>query len=176
MWRWRLPALAVLLTVVGGGCLAPAVRYARPSGAVVGPGVYRVPRGWDYRADYRIPASRLQLIVQTYIGVPNHYGGTTRKGLDCSGLVFQVFKELNKARMPRTTRRLRALGFVVQRQDVRAGDLVFFSLGHRGTVDHVGICLGPRRFVHASSSKGVTYASLDDDYFRTRVAVVRRVF
>jgi len=167
-------ALALLASV--SGCIAPSVRYARPSGAVIGPGVYRVPRGWDYRKDYRLPVPRLQQIVQSYIGTPYRYGGTSRKGLDCSGLVSVVYRELNRAKLPRSTRRLKKLGTVVSRGEARAGDLAFFTLGHRGIVDHVGICLGGERFAHASSSRGVTYSSLGDDYYRGRLVFVRRLF
>lgn len=175
----RLGALLVSVLLASAaleGCLAPSVRYTRPGGAVVGPGVYRVPRGWDYRKDYRLPVPRLLQIVESYIGTRYRYGGTSRKGLDCSGLVYVVFRELNRAKLPRTTRRLKKLGRVVQRSEVRPGDLAFFTLGHRGTVDHVGICVGKGRFAHASSSKGVMYSGLADDYFRGKLVFVRRLF
>ncbi len=158
-----------------GGC-ASQVRYTRPSGAVVGPGVYRVPRNWDYRTDYRVPPSRLVSIIDSYLGVRYRYGGTSRKGLDCSGLVYVVFRELNHARMPRTTRRLKRLGKVVPRSDAAPGDLVFFAMKRAGAVDHVGIYVGKGRFAHASSTRGVRYDRLGDEYYRRRVVCVRRVF
>lgn len=176
MPRATVPLLLCILALTALDCVSSYARYTRPSGAVIAPGTYRVPRSWDYRADYRLPVSRLQQIVKTWIGVPYRYGGTSRKSVDCSGLVYLVFNELNKARMPRSTRRLKNLGYPVAPEQSRPGDLVFFSLGHRGTIDHVGICLGGGTFVHASSSKGVTNARLGDDYFRTRIAMVRRVF
>jgi len=110
------------------------------------------------------------------MGTPYRYGGTGRAGLDCSGLVAVVFRELNRARVPRSTRRLKRLGRVVPAREARAGDLVFFCTAAPGRVNHVGICIGDGRFVHASSSKGVVHAALDQEYFRKRLAYVRRLF
>jgi cell wall-associated NlpC family hydrolase len=142
----------------------------------VGEGRFLVPRGYDYRIDYRIPASRLRSIIKSYLGVPYRYGGTSRRGLDCSGFVNVVFKELNRARVPRTTRRLRKLGKQVPLGQAALGDLVFFRMGSRGTVDHVGIWVGEGRFAHASQSKGITYSRIDQEYYRKRFAYLRRVF
>jgi len=157
------------------GC-SSSIRYTRPGGAVVGPGIYRVPRNWDYRADYRIPADRLVRIIDSYVGVRYKYGGTSRSGVDCSGLVFLVFRELNHARMPRSTRRLKKLGKPVPRSELQHGDLVFLSMKNNGMIDHVGIYTGNGRFAHASSSKGVMYSNLRDDYFQPRIVYIRRVF
>ena len=150
---------ALALVCVASGCLTSHARYTRPSGAVIAKGTYRVPRNWDYRRDYRLPVSRLRTIVESYMGTPYRYGGTNRKGLDCSGLVYLVFRELNKAKMPRTTRRLKKLGRTVQRSGAKPGDLVFFALGRPGRLNHVCIYMGKGQFAHSSTSKGVIYSS-----------------
>lgn len=176
--RWcRAMVLPLVVMVCVPGCLTSHARYVRPGGGVVTrDGRYLVPRNWDYRADYRIPVSRLRAIVQSYMGTPYRYGGTSRRGVDCSGLVYLVFRELNKARLPRTTKKLKKYGRVVSTPETRPGDLVFFSLGNRGRVDHVGICMGDGTFAHASSSQGVTYSRLDKKYYRTRTVYIRRIF
>ncbi len=176
----RAPGMRVLLPVAVlvclTGCLTSSVRYRRPSGAVVTKNAYRVPRNWDYREDYRIPVSRLRGIVDSYLGVPYRYGGTTRRGLDCSGLVYVVFRELNRARMPRSTRRLKRLGRAVRRAHMRPGDLIFFATGRSGRVNHVGIYMGNDRFAHASASKGVVYSDVDGHYYVKHFVFARRIF
>lgn len=171
----RLP-LAALALIWLNGCLTSSIRYRRPSGAVVTRNAYRVPRNWDYRKDYRIPVSRLRSIADSYLGVPYRYGGTNRRGLDCSGLVYLVFRELNRARMPRSTRRLKRLGRLVQRANLRPGDLVFFATGRSGRVNHVGIYMGNGRFVHASASKGVIYSDMQGSYYVKHFVFARRIF
>ncbi|MBD3243399.1 MAG: hypothetical protein GF331_22605 [Chitinivibrionales bacterium] len=171
--RLVLTAVAVVWL---NGCLTSSVRYRRPSGAVVTRNAYRVPRNWDYRKDYRIPVSRLRSIVDSYLGVPYRYGGTDRRGLDCSGLVYVVFRKLNRARMPRSTRRLKRLGRPVQRAHMRPGDLLFFATGRSGRINHVGIYMGDKRFAHASASKGVIYSDVHGDYYEKHFVFARRIF
>jgi len=162
------------------GCLTPHARYRHASRTTSRTAQtrtsYLVPRDWDYRTAYRLPESRLITIIDSYLGIPYRYGGTNRKGLDCSGFVYLVFRELNRARMPRSTRRLKRVGRIVPRREAKPGDLVFFWTSVPGRVNHVGICVGNGRFVHASSSKGVTYSDLDSKYFRRHFVFVRRIF
>jgi cell wall-associated NlpC family hydrolase len=161
-------AAAMALT----GC-APSVRYA---GDTSGKQHYSVPQNWDYRTSYKVPETRLKRIVDSYIGVRYKNGGMNRSGFDCSGFVSVVFGELNHARLPRSTRKLKWLGRQVSPDNGRIGDLVFFHGGVFGGINHVGIYMGNRTFAHASSSLGVTYDSLDDDYYRKHFAMTRRVF
>jgi hypothetical protein len=168
--------VAMLVLAAGlSGCLTPSVRYTR-GGARVSEGSYVVPRNWDYRKDYKIPVSRLRAIVDSYIGTPYRYGGTSRRGVDCSGFVYLVFRELNGAKLPRTTRKQHRLGRAVGTQSGRPGDLVFFRGGPFGWVNHVGIYLGKGRFAHASSKKGVIYSSLDQEYYEKHFSGLRRLF
>jgi murein DD-endopeptidase / murein LD-carboxypeptidase len=154
------------------GC-SPSLRAVseEPAGAH-----YYVPPGWDYRDHYRIPSVRLKRIVDSYIGVRYKNGGMSRAGFDCSGFVLTVFRELNMARLPRSTGELKRLGSEIPLADAGIGDLVFFRGGIFNIINHVGIYMGDSTFVHASTTKGVTYDNLNDDYYTKHFTMVRRIF
>jgi len=166
-------ALVVFSLLLFFGC-APAVRYG---GNTPDNGShYYVSSKWDYRTNYHVPEERLQRIINSYIGVRYKSGGMSRAGFDCSGFVCIVFKELNHARLPRSTGKLKSLGKQVSPDDAHVGDLVFFRGGIFGMINHVGIYLGNRTFAHASTTRGVSYDKLDDDYYLDHFAMIRRIF
>ena len=99
------------------------------------------------------------------VGVPYRYGGSSPSGFDCSGLVQYSYSRAGK-RIPRTTGQLWSSTREVGRHELRAGDLLFFSI--EGKMSHVGLYLGGQRFVHApASGRAVSVASLDAPYYRT---------
>ena len=118
---------------------------------------------------------KLMDIVQMYLGTPYCWGGTSRSGIDCSGLTQCVFFRLGIP-LPRTSYKQFLRGQKVSLQKLRAGDLVFFSTNYFGMVSHVGIYLGNNQFCHASSSRGVTISNLNKYYYRTRFIGARRFF
>jgi hypothetical protein len=115
----------------------------------------------------------LSAAADTWLGVPYRYGGTTRNGVDCSALAAEILDEVGVS-LPRSVSEQRSVGQEIARDDVTAGDLVFFRLDS-SRVNHVGVALDPSRFVHASRSRGVTIDRLDDQYFNRCVAETRRV-
>jgi cell wall-associated NlpC family hydrolase len=126
-------------------------------------------------ADRRAFDTKLKRIVDSYLGVRYKTGGTDRRGFDCSGFVGTVFRDLKGPPLPRSTRDLKHVGRAVSVHDALPGDLVFVKGGAFGTINHVGIYMGNRTFVHSSSSKGVRYDSLDDDYYVKHFAMIRRI-
>ena len=54
------------------------------------------------------------------------------------------------------------------------GDLVFFNTLGAGVPSHVGVYVGDRMFTHAGTSTGVTFSSLDDNYWASRFLGARR--
>ncbi|MDW8357557.1 LysM peptidoglycan-binding domain-containing protein [Thermus sp.] len=112
-------------------------------------GLYREGRTQEApgdKEDYD-PENPLLRIVLRYLGVPYKYGAASPTALDCSAFVAQVYAELGVA-LPRTTRE--QYGALLPVEDLRPGDLVFFSFGGK-EVDHVGLYLGRGVFAHASS-------------------------
>ena len=94
-------------------------------------------------------------------GIPYVFGGTTPNGFDCSGFVQYVFRQAG-INLPRMADEQSAVCKSVT--NPQEGDLVFFQTYAPG-VSHIGIFLGGNRFIHASSSKGITISSLDEDYW-----------
>jgi len=111
--------------------------------------------------------------AEPWLGTPYRYGGTTRRGVDCSALAVHLLDEVG-IRLPRSVGSQRGIGREVPRDEIAAGDLVFFRLESR-RVNHVGIALDGERFVHASRSRGVRIDRFDDDYFGQRIVETRRV-
>ena len=109
---------------------------------------------------------------QHWQGTPYQYGGTNKKGIDCSALVKNAYQSIYGVQLPRTTREQRRIGNKVSKRALQVGDLLFFKPA--GTPNHVGIYIGGDRFVHASSSKGVTIANLSDQYWLPRLVEARR--
>lgn len=108
--------------------------------------------------------SELNETATKYLGVRYSYGGTSAKGFDCSGYVRHVFKELGIDTLQRTSSGMYQQGEKVGKADLQAGDLVFFNTSGRG-ISHVGIYIGSGQFIHSSSSKGVSKASINDPYY-----------
>ena len=159
------------------GCLSSSVRYNR-TGTKTRPKKEKhvVAPGWDYRKGYSVPCQRMKTVAGNYIGVPYRYGGMSRRGVDCSGLVCLVYKEVSRAKLPHSSRSLRRLAKKVGMNRARCGDLVFFKQGIFGRVNHVGIFLGGTAFIHASTKRGVIYSDLNDEYYSKRFVDIRRVF
>ena len=107
------------------------------------------------------------------IGVPYRYGGTDPLGFDCSGLVQYAFSHAG-VKLPRTSRDIFRSSQLIDPKKLQAGDLVFFAIS-KSKISHVGIYDDRDRFIHApSSGKGVSYASLENSYWRDRLVGVGR--
>lgn len=109
---------------------------------------------------------------QRWAGTPYRIGGTTERGIDCSALVRNVYRDTFNLELPRSTRGQIHEGRPIDRQELQAGDLVFFS--PPGRYNHVGIYVGNGYFLHASTSKGVIISSLDNSYWRRYYWQARR--
>lgn len=106
-------------------------------------------------------------------GTPYVFGGTTRSGFDCSGFTKYVFASSGIS-LPRTSYAQFASGTAVDKNNLRPGDLVFFTTYTQGA-SHVGIYMGGGRFVHASNpTSGIEVSSLSDSFYSSRYLGARR--
>lgn len=106
-------------------------------------------------------------IAMHLVGTPYQFGGADAQGFDCSGLAVFAHEAVG-LEIPRTARDQDRAAHPVPLRELRPGDLVFFRIAARH-VNHVGVYAGGGRFVHAPRrGERVSYASLDDPYFRRR--------
>ncbi len=116
--------------------------------------------------------------ARQYLGVPHCMGGTTMKCMDCSGLLVAVFAG-HGIQLPHNSEEQARYGRVITRiEDLRKGDMVFFIRSYKTShfITHSGIYLGDNKFIHTSSSDGVTVTSLDDPWWNERYIFGTRVF
>ncbi|HXQ31343.1 MAG TPA: C40 family peptidase [Steroidobacteraceae bacterium] len=141
----RVPCAVLIALGLIAGCAAAPLRPSPVAPAAAGAGL----------------GARAATLASGLIGTPYRYGGRSRAGLDCSGLVFYVYRELGLA-VPRTAAEQRAAAVPVAAEALRPGDLVFFYTPE----DHVGVYLGNSEFVHApASGRPVERARLDSPFF-----------
>ena len=110
---------------------------------------------------------------QRWQGTRHQLGGTGRDGIDCSGFVKAVYQDAFNIHLPRTTAAQVRWGKAVAFDDLRPGDLVFFTPPNYPR--HVGIFLNRSQFVHASKTKGVTISKIDEYYWRKYYWTARRI-
>jgi lipoprotein Spr len=122
----------------------------------------------------KINKDKMGRIIDSFLGAPYRYGGETKEGIDCSGLVMQVYRQYAGFDLPRSTKKLYQLVSQVEEDDLVYGDLVFFSDGWF-SVSHVGIYLEDGKFVHSAKDVGVVVSSLNEDYYKKRYRGARRV-
>ena len=101
--------------------------------------------------------------VYDWIGTPYRFGGSSKKGIDCSAFTKELYSEVFNLDIQRSSRDIFSTVSPVSKDELKEGDLVFFKI-HSRRISHVGIYLGNNRFAHASS-RGVAISSLDDAYY-----------
>lgn len=103
-----------------------------------------------------------------WLKTPYRRGGTSRKGMDCSGLTSTIYKNVFGIKLQRRSRDISNVDVEeLSKEQLNPGDLVFFATSRRGKgVNHVGVYLGNKHFVHASVHRGVIISSLDEPYYK----------
>lgn len=108
----------------------------------------------------------------SWLGTSYRWGGSSKNGIDCSGLTRQVYKGEGIG-LPHNARLQYKKGKPVAKTAMLPGDLVFFNT--RGPLTHVGIYIGDNKFVHAANRRrGVRVDSLSSPYYTKYFAGARR--
>lgn len=113
------------------------------------------------------PRFVFMVAARKYLGVPYRSGGSTLRGMDCSGLVFRAAIDGPGLSVPRTVQALSDRARHVPDSAIEPGDLLFFNT--TGRISHVGIYIGNNRFIHAASegpSTGVIISELSESYWK----------
>jgi probable lipoprotein NlpC len=127
--------------------------------------------------------SKVDKVISTarsFTGTPYRYGGTTRSGMDCSGLLLNSFKAIS-LELPRNSEAQSKVGKEVKMKDLEPGDLVFFATGKKKRqITHVGLVTERKssddiKFIHASSSLGVVETNIFQEYYQKRFRAARRI-
>ncbi len=127
--------------------------------------------------------AQLETLITTarsYTGTPYKWGGTTRAGMDCSGLLVNSFSAIDFD-LPRTSEAQSKSGKRVPKDEIKPGDLLFFATGKKKRkINHVGLVTEVRsrqniKFIHASTSLGVVESNLQAEYYAKRFRQARRV-
>lgn len=143
--------------------------------------------GWELKNKYaqmigvqptEIHNLRLYRFIDEWLGTKYLWGGTTKKGIDCSAFVQRLYAYVYDIDIPRTSIEQFYTNDVEtfsEKKFLDEGDLVFFKTIDGNVVTHVGFYLGNNKFVNASSHGGVSIGSLKDRYWKSRYVVSGRI-
>ncbi len=127
----------------------------------------------------REPFNTVIQTARSYTGTPYRYGGTTRAGMDCSALVYHSYYAVGIS-MPRISTDQSKMGKSIRTNDIKPGDVLFFATGKKKKqVTHSGIVTetsrGDVRFIHSSTSLGVSEDFLSNNYWSKAFLFARRI-
>ncbi|RHX84335.1 C40 family peptidase [Leptospira stimsonii] len=103
--------------------------------------------------------------VYRWLGTPYRDYGTDESGIDCSSLTSKILSKVYGSNLSGPSYTLVSRTIPVSKEELKEGDLIFFTISGN-KVSHVGIYLKDQKFVHASTKKGVTINSLEEEYYK----------
>lgn len=105
--------------------------------------------------------------IDSWLGTPYVYGGESKKGTDCSGMIQTLYMEIYNIPLQRSANGMQKDVRFISINKAKLGDILFFKINYK-TVGHVALYLGNRKFIHATVNKGVMISCLDELYYSTR--------
>lgn len=129
----------------------------------------------------RIP-QKTEKIIKTalsFSGTRYKYGGTTARGMDCSGLLYISFSKHDVA-LQRTSSMMAKQGKKIKLSNAQEGDLLFFRTNKKNSrINHVGLVVtidkNGVKFIHSTTSRGVIVSSIKEGYWNHAFVEARRV-
>lgn len=109
---------------------------------------------------------KLYYFIDEWMGVPYKYGGNDKNGIDCSGFTGLLYREVYNKNISGPTSTLIELTNIINENELKEGDMVFFQIEKKGKVSHVGVYLQNNKFVHATTKKGVMINDLNENYYK----------
>lgn len=125
-------------------------------------------------------ASQIVNNAMQFEGVRYRGGGTTKAGMDCSGMVYATFQIFDTT-LPRSSHEMAKIGTEIKLSEVKKGDLLFFKNNRRRSIiNHVGLVTevtpeGEVKFIHSSTSSGVIVSSMNEAYHARTFVQASRV-
>lgn len=108
-------------------------------------------------------------VMDKWWGTRYCLGGSTENCIDCSAFTQLISREVYGLAVPRTAQEQYNVSEIIERDELKEGDLVFFhTRGRKSAITHVGVYLANNKFVHASTSNGVSISDLDESYWKPK--------
>jgi cell wall-associated NlpC family hydrolase len=171
LWVAGILVISILLA----GCSTVPDRDIARTGYVPGAGSHTDTYAGS-TADLSDPESVKDALYAQYDewrGTRYRIGGLSKDGIDCSGFIHMTFKSRLSITLPRSSDQQAELGTDVDKDQLQAGDLVFFKTGR--TLRHVGVYLEDGRFLHASTKLGVVISRLNESYWKSAFWKAKRL-
>ena len=104
--------------------------------------------------------------MEKWFGTQYCFGGSTDSCIDCSSFTQVILRDVYNIKIPRNSQQQYDASTKIEPENLKEGDLVFFNtVSASMIITHVGVFVCNNKFVHASTSKGVTINDLSEKYF-----------
>lgn len=181
---YKIISLLLLLTIAGCGIAKKKTTYAKERKITVDAGTETSdstvpPSSEEFKNEF---SAKADLVINTaleYTGVRYRFGGSSRKGMDCSGLLYIAFGE-HDISLPRVSYQMAEEGRRIGISEVAKGDLLFFKTSKGGRrINHVGLVVAVDgdeiQFIHSTSSRGVIVSSLREGFWNYAFVKATRI-